>query len=393
MHPTSSTVSAPKSWDIFCRVIDNYGDIGVCWRLARQLASEHSQQVRLWVDDLNALVRIWPDAQLADQQELAGVDVRHWIDAFPTDIGIAQVVIEAFACDIPDAYLQQMAEQKKNGQAPLWINLEYLSAEPWVEDCHGMVSVHPRTGLRKTFFFPGFTPRTGGLVREQDIAERQHAFDPNAFLNSLGITADQGALLISLFAYENTAVTSLLDAWAESRQPIHCLVPQGKVLASINQYLPKPLASGQGYTRGNLRLDVIPFLTQTQYDELLWACDINFVRGEDSFVRAQWAGKPFVWHIYPQEENAHMAKLDAFLDRFLSQQDQQLTTNVSDLWHNWNQQHDVAGAWSKLMEQLPQWQALSHDWRKHLRSQADLASQLIALNSTGGGQKSTTEKQ
>jgi hypothetical protein len=21
-------------WDIFCRVIDNFGDIGVCWRLA-----------------------------------------------------------------------------------------------------------------------------------------------------------------------------------------------------------------------------------------------------------------------------------------------------------------------------------------------------------------------
>ena len=25
-------------WDMFCRVIDNYGDIGVCWRLAADLA-------------------------------------------------------------------------------------------------------------------------------------------------------------------------------------------------------------------------------------------------------------------------------------------------------------------------------------------------------------------
>ncbi|MBY0444112.1 MAG: elongation factor P maturation arginine rhamnosyltransferase EarP, partial [Burkholderiales bacterium] len=37
-------------WDIFCRVIDNYGDIGVCWRLARQLSFEHGFAVRLMVD-------------------------------------------------------------------------------------------------------------------------------------------------------------------------------------------------------------------------------------------------------------------------------------------------------------------------------------------------------
>ena len=55
-------------------------------------------------------------------------------------------------------------------------------------------------------------------------------------------------------------------------------------------------------------------LTQHDFDHLLWACDLNFVRGEDSLVRALWAGQPFVWQIYPQHDDAHHAKLEAFLD-------------------------------------------------------------------------------
>ena len=39
-----------RSWDVFCRVVDNYGDAAVCWRLARQLADEHGARVRLWID-------------------------------------------------------------------------------------------------------------------------------------------------------------------------------------------------------------------------------------------------------------------------------------------------------------------------------------------------------
>ena len=43
-----------RTWDIFCSVVDNFGDIGVCWRLARRLSAGLGQQVRLWVDDLAA---------------------------------------------------------------------------------------------------------------------------------------------------------------------------------------------------------------------------------------------------------------------------------------------------------------------------------------------------
>ena len=134
-----------KTWDIFCRVIDNFGDIGVCWRLARQLAAEHNQRVRLWVDDLDSLIRIWPETCQLDQQQIAGVNVCRWNPEFCADVQIADVVIEAFACDIPALYLDEMAQLKHLGQTPVWVNLDYLSAESWVEEFHRMPSAHPAT--------------------------------------------------------------------------------------------------------------------------------------------------------------------------------------------------------------------------------------------------------
>ncbi len=375
-NTNSSTI---RTWDIFCRVIDNYGDIGVCWRLARQLATEHQQQVRLWVDDLDALIRIWPDALKIDQQILAGVEVRHWPPAFAADIDIAQVVIEAFACDIPDAYLQAMAAQKRAGSAPVWINLEYLSAESWVEDCHGMTSIHPATGLRKTFFFPGFSVKTGGLLREQDLIICRDTFDKRLFLDQINIIQRDESLLVSLFAYENPAIASLLAAWITSPQPVHCLVPQGKILTSINQQPGIELAPGKPFIQGNLQLEVIPFLTQRQYDQLLWACDINFVRGEDSFVRAQWAGKPFVWHIYPQEEQVHLIKLDAFLDKFLAEKSPEFAGKLRGTWHHWNEDKDLNNQWAELLALFPNWQQACRDWHQQLVQQPDLAGQLLAL--------------
>ena len=113
--------------DLFCRVVDNYGDIGVCWRLARQLVVEHGAQVRLIVDDLAAFRFLAPEIDPAlTQQHLLGVDVIAWhiSDALQP----AAIVIEAFACDPPAPYVLLMAA---HAEKPVWINLEYLSAEAW----------------------------------------------------------------------------------------------------------------------------------------------------------------------------------------------------------------------------------------------------------------------
>ena len=155
-----------RRWDIFCTVIDNFGDIGICWRLARQLTQDHHQVVRLWVDDLISFSCIAPDVNPEIQQQVVlGVDIRHWQCVF-VEVEPAEVVIEAFACELPDAYVATLLQAKKQ---PVWINLEYLSAELWVAQYHGLPSPHPRIPLIKTFFFPGFVQGTGGLIREKNL--------------------------------------------------------------------------------------------------------------------------------------------------------------------------------------------------------------------------------
>ncbi len=356
-----------KSWDIFCRVIDNYGDIGVCWRLARQLANEYPFKVRLWVDELAALKMIWPSTELIHHQLLAKVEVCEWLDEFPDDISPADIVIEAFACDIPSIYLHKMIESRNSGKAPIWINLEYLSAEKWVEDCHKMQSIHPQSGLKKTFFFPGFTEKTGGLICEKNLAPIPRVNNPP--YNS--------SLLVSLFAYENAAIGSLIDAWANGKQKIHCLIPQGRILNSINPLLEKSLTVGTPQIKGSLTLETIPFMNQLEYDQLLARCDLNFVRGEDSLVRAIWARKPFVWQIYQQEEDVHMIKLQAFLNIYTQDFPEELREKLSEFWLGWNRQDLVDNSWNQL--DLEQWMTHNREWARSKRAETDLTQQLVDL--------------
>ncbi len=317
------------SCDIFCRVVDNYGDVGVCWRLARQLANEFDISVRLWVDDLKSLARLCPDVDVAlDMQRCRKVEVRLWgvafLEAVPADL-----VIETFSCKLPEPYLAMMAASQA------WINLEYLSAEDWVEGCHKLPS--PRPPLTRYFFFPGFTQKTGGLILERDLLARRDAFLKEgfkAFWQSINMDVpSEDTLKISLFSYENAALEGMLDAWAESDMPVLCLVPQGRILPQVVNYFGE---GGGRYALGNLQVVLLPFVEQEKYDELLWACDINFVRGEDSFVRAQWAGKPIVWQIYPQHDEVHWHKLKAFLALYCNELSPLAAQAMQDLCGVWN---------------------------------------------------------
>ncbi|RYY93423.1 MAG: elongation factor P maturation arginine rhamnosyltransferase EarP, partial [Comamonadaceae bacterium] len=294
------------TWDIFCKVIDNHGDAGVCWRLAAELAAR-GDAVRLWIDDPSLLAWMAPGGR-------TGVQVIEWTDA-PPDLAPGEVVVEAFGCDPPPAFVARMAAAVP---PPAWINLEYLSAEPYVERNHGLpspVGSGPGAGLVKRFFYPGFTARTGGLLREQDLAQRRAAFDPQAWLRDRGITS-RGGRTLSLFCYEPPALADLLHQLAaDDASPTDLLVTAGRATAAT-------LAASAGLdterpgwnAAGRLRLHWLPLLSQRDYDHLLWACDCNVVRGEDSLARALVAGKPFLWQLYPQDDGAHLAKLEAFLD-------------------------------------------------------------------------------
>lgn len=376
---------------LFCKVVDNYGDIGICWRLARQWHAEHGIAVTLWVDDLPSFRRICPGVDLsAEAQLLDGVAVRHWRDQdgvfAPADV--ADIVIEFFACDIPPGYIAAMAQCQPR---PAWFNLEGLTAEEWVEGCHRLTSPHPLLPLIKHFFFPGFNNKTGGLPREAGLDGQRRAFqaDPQcaaAFLAPLGVTpAELASTRVSLFCYPHAPVTPLFDAWREGGQALTCLVPEGVAPDAVRGFLGADPVPGAVATRGALTVRVLPFVPQPDYDRLLWSCDLNFVRGEDSFVRAQWAGRPFVWHIYPQDEDLHHKKLRAFLQRYATG-----LPGLQALSLRWNGAADRGAAgqadwselWSLFQADLEQMTRHAGDWQREMAALGDMAGNLLAFAGT-----------
>lgn len=372
------------NWDIFCAVVDNFGDIGICWRLCRQLAAEHQIAIRLWVDDLASFKKICPEVDVkADSQIINAVQVCFWHSNIAWhDVEPANVVIEALACTIPFAYQQQMARYKaQQMNEPLWINLEYLSAEEWVEGCHALASPQPALPLTKYFFFPGFTDNTGGLLQEANLQNQADQFitDRSAqarFWQSLNITDIDYTLKISLFAYEHAELSSLLSMWLHGEQAVLCLVPEGLLAKQLVKQIPALSKNGM-VKQGQLTIKILPFLPQQQYDQLLWACDINFVRGEDSIIRAHWATHPFIWQIYRQQDQAHITKLKAFLTRYTRQMPADMADAVTLFYLQWNTDQPLQHSWQGFSAYLADIQQFNVDWRQQLSANGDLASNLV----------------
>ena len=315
--------------------------------------------LRLWVDDASALSWMAP-------QGAAGVEVREWNDAATDGIEPGDVVIEAFGCDPPAAFVQRMATSTR---PPCWINLEYLSAEPYVERSHGLPSPQaggPGAGLTKWFFYPGFTERTGGLLREPGLLARRAGFDAAGWRASHGCLPGTGERVVSLFCYENAALPAFVGSLAVS--PVLLLATPGLATRQLRRL------HGDRSLPPGLRVLELPYLTQADYDHLLWSCDLNVVRGEDSFVRAQWAAVPFVWQIYPQSDGAHEAKLEAFLDAFLAGAEPVFAAELRALWRAWN---GLGG--SLRWPEAAAWRVHCERWRAKLAAQVDLGTQLLGF--------------
>ncbi|MFZ6819896.1 elongation factor P maturation arginine rhamnosyltransferase EarP [Undibacterium sp. Ji22W] len=375
--------SVTTSLALFCKVVDNFGDIGICWRLARQLEQEHQITVTLWVDDLVSFKKICPEIDIkAEQQDIHNIRIRHWRDQDGQfDVNdIANIVIEFFGCDIPPAYIATMARCQP---PPAWINLEGLSAEEWVEGCHTLPSSHPQYPLTKYFFFPGFTPKTGGLLREKNLAQEHLEFNQvtqtrSAFLTSLGVSAKElDTFTISLFCYPHAPVEQIFETWKSGAEAITCLVPVGVAKEVIEKFLQQEAKPGAQAMRGNLSVRIIPFVPQHDYDKLLWSCDLNFVRGEDSFVRAQWAQKAFIWHIYPQDESLHHKKLRAFLERHTASSAASQAFSLA--WNDASSTPDWLGLWTDLRRDLPDIRGQSALWRQQMQDIGDMTSNLLSF--------------
>jgi uncharacterized repeat protein (TIGR03837 family) len=328
-------------WDLFCRVIDNYGDVGVCWRLARALAGA-GEDVRLWIDNDRALRWMAPGG-------MPGITCRPFADDAGAEPG--DVVIEAFGCDPPPLFVSRMVARQPR---PVWINLEYLSAEPYVERSHGLRSPQfsgPGAGMDKWFFYPGFSEATGGLLPGAVVP------DGRAWLHSQGWAPRAGERVVLLFCYANPALPLLLRDLAQS--PTLLLAAPGPAEDALRQ-LPA----------GALRGMALPHLPQPVFDRLIACVDLAIVRGEDSFAQACRSGRPFIWQPYFQADGAHGPKLEAFLDLFEAAAMQ--VDALRALWRGWN----GLGPWPARWPDWNEWQGATRRWRDALGAQEQLMTRL-----------------
>ncbi|WP_237134438.1 elongation factor P maturation arginine rhamnosyltransferase EarP [Pseudohongiella sp. O18] len=387
---------------MFCRIIDNFGDIGVSWRLCQQLATEYGFVVTLWVDDWRAAMRfldplLGSEPDIASQAlQLQGVCIRHWPEDEQSCVEAAQaaVIVEMFGCELPETTLRSMAAQQPH---PCWINLEYLSAEDWVAELHGLPSPQTIQGadqtvtLQKQFFLPGFTDNTGGLLRERPLITQHQTWQNEQEVlrdklnNAYGLDSNP-SLWLSLFCYSGNSLANLVEALIQDAEPAVCIIPTGKLanqLASELGLSSEP-APGKYLTHGNIQFIVHPFVSQADYDRLLSICDINIVRGEDSFVRAQWAGKPLLWHIYPQDDGVHLDKLQAFQSLYAGEAGPAKSgaeAAALACWQalnfRWNCGDGIENLWHDLRPHLPALHSHARNWQQKLAELPDLTSSLV----------------
>lgn len=354
----------PRTWDLFCKLLDNLGDVGVNWRLASDLAAR-GERVRLWADDTSPLAFMAP-------QGAPGVEIGLWPaegnDASHTHTWPepGDVVVETFGCELPPRFIDAMAAKP---QPPVWLNLEYLSAEDYVERSHALPSPQ-RNGLPKWFFFPGFTPRTGGLLREPGLLQNRAAFDRAAWLAKQGIRLLSGERVVLLFCYPNPALESLLQTLGD--RPTLLLLTPGHAQRQVQELAPR--------LPSLLRFDNLPWLTQPEFDRALWCSDLNLIRGEDSLVRAIWAGAPFLWQLYPQEAEVRELKLAAWLQTLCADEPTgELENTLARAHRRYNGLDGLSPRSPLRLPAIEPWQAQMQRLQRRLVAQDDLVSQLIGF--------------
>lgn len=360
-----SDESMAEAW-VFVRVIDNYGDAGVGWRLSCLLAEYLHMHVRLWIDDTDALNKLVP----APEKQ-----ARITIEAWQGDAMMQQqlsaaadpvLVIETFGCELPPQVLERIRQCR-----PLWLNWEYLTAEDWAVGLHAMSSLQPN-GLEKYFWFMGIDEGSGGLLREPDyLAERekfrQQPQLQQAFRQEYGLPLQHTGQLWLVFAYTSGQWAQWMAMWQQADTPVTLWLAGGQVIESLRAaklIAPEELQQeGDICELGNVTLVRIPFVPQAAFDRLLWLADAAIVRGEDSFVRALWAGLPFFWHIYRQDDDVHLQKLHSFWFKAMQGWPAELRQAFTVLSDDLN----GAGAVSSLKREQA-WQYLYAHWKNWVKS-------------------------
>lgn len=306
--------------DVFCKVIDHLGDAGTAWRLCRELRlllGGHCR-LRLFIDRVDVLEALsgGEDAGGREASDPA-VEVLAWTDDEWERRGLepASVLIEMFGCTLPESVLQAPPDSPR-----LIVNLEYFSCEDWALDCHLKESFVDVLGFGKYFFIPGLDPQSGGIMS----LSRPLSLDAERFqlrtqwLNDTVHMPELAAMdWIALYTYENR-FDGLLEHLSASEKPSVVWVMGKESQDEMRRlcskgHVPRDASSPIRFGRGGCTLVLPEIMPQKEFDRLLSLADFLLIRGEDSLAGALTAGTPFLWQLYPQQDDAHLVKMKAFL--------------------------------------------------------------------------------
>ena len=364
-----------RTCDLFCRVIDNFGDAGIAWRLGLSLSRECGWNVRLIIDDVATLAAFVPQVDARrDEQTVDSIGIVRWNEDFERTIGeSADIVIEAFSCYLPNAYEEAIARANETRSVRV-VALDYLTAESYAEESHGLLSPHPRFGYPKTFVFPGFTPKTGGIIYEADLRERIQADRSRrqAILTDVGADPSHPFTLF-FFTYPTTPVETFVRSLAADPRPIQVVLAPGEASDTFERTY-RELGSPE-----HVRLVRAPMVPQSSFDGLLQSVDCALVRGEDSVMRAQLVGTPLLWTLYPQTEETHVVKLRAFARLYR----EYLPETAREPWMamelGLNRGDLSETAWTDWRNRFDEMRVGADSWQRYLFSQSSLTERLVRL--------------
>jgi uncharacterized repeat protein (TIGR03837 family) len=286
--------------DLFTSVIDNFGDAGIAYALSYALSCYADMDVRLFIDRTDILFHLVPEDQVTPGHLSSSLTIKSYADAcdpsFYTDSSfrVADCVIAVIAGTVPDIYLDQM--EQSSASCPYFL-YEYLTFEPWAQDTHLLPSHHPSRNITQYYFYPGALDRMGGILFAPNEKPIPLPFDRKS--------AGQNIFRVLIFCYDTPVLLTLVQACAHAMPGTHFTVMKGPVADRLIQ------AQDQ-IEKGTI--ETSPFVPQNQFNNLLGAHDMVIVRGEDSLTRALVAGRPLIWHIYPQDDHAHLEKIKAFCE-------------------------------------------------------------------------------
>lgn len=302
---------------VLCKVVDNFGDIGVVFRLCRALSElKKNLEIRLVVSNLDSFAKISKGIDSTKTfQEFRGWKVFDWNDNALCKKEFSknppEFILECFQCGRPE-WLEELLFSPQFNLNVQIVNVEYLTAESWADDFHLLKSGTRSAKIKKINFMPGFTKKTGGLILDKNfmccLSEKKFA------LNLVKQNLDKKILSEDF----SDSFKILIFSYPKNFDFLASAIKEFSFLKKIIVFI----ASGAGADSAKISLKkfkvdfvCLPFMQQEVWDAFLSLMDFSFVRGEDSFSRCCLFGNPFIWNIYPQEEEFHIVKLNAFLQK------------------------------------------------------------------------------